>query len=165
MTRRLILMRHGAAEAQGPWQDDAARSLTDRGHADAAAMGRWLAGLARPDVALVSSARRTRQTWEEVSAAWEVAPPCEPLDALYLAEPGTMLRLLQDRSEADVMIVAHFPGIGSLAALLATGGPEQDRFAAYPTAGIAILTFPGGPWQDVQPGSGRVEHFAAPRDL
>ena len=62
--RKLILMRHAKAEAKAASGDDFDRALAERGRQDAALMGRVLAeaGLT-PDLALVSAAERTRQTW------------------------------------------------------------------------------------------------------
>ena len=61
--RRLIVMRHAKAEPFAP--SDHARPLTYRGIASARDVGDHLrdGGLA-PDYAIVSSALRTRQTWE-----------------------------------------------------------------------------------------------------
>jgi phosphohistidine phosphatase len=59
-------MRHSKAEQSGP--SDFERELTDRGVLDATEAGQWLASRGiEPDQALVSSAVRTRQTWEAVN--------------------------------------------------------------------------------------------------
>ena len=67
--RRLILLRHAKAENQAASGEDIDRALTARGLADAARMGQVLAdaGL-QPDLALVSSGVRARQTWEAAKA-------------------------------------------------------------------------------------------------
>lgn len=63
--QRLILMRHAEAERAAGSGRDRDRVLSARGRNDAAAMGRALAGRGmRPDLALVSPAARTRQTWD-----------------------------------------------------------------------------------------------------
>jgi phosphohistidine phosphatase len=83
--QRLILLRHGKAESVSDLGGDAERGLTDRGRRDSALMGRVLsqAGV-KPDLVLVSDARRTRETWEEVSAAFPSAE-AEFDPGLYLA--------------------------------------------------------------------------------
>ena len=64
---RLILMRHGKAERHAASGGDFERALAESGRADAAVMGRVLAGLGlTPDLMLVSSARRTRETAERL---------------------------------------------------------------------------------------------------
>ena len=64
--RRLVILRHAKAEPFA--QTDLARQLTARGRASAHDVGRHLqeAGFV-PDVALVSTAVRTRETWAEVA--------------------------------------------------------------------------------------------------
>ncbi|GLY22625.1 histidine phosphatase family protein [Micromonospora sp. NBRC 101691] len=62
--RTLVLLRHGKAE-RPEGIADRERALTERGHADAAAAGTWLARHGfLPDVVVCSPARRTRQTWQ-----------------------------------------------------------------------------------------------------
>jgi phosphohistidine phosphatase len=66
-TRTLVILRHAkAANPQGVADPD--RPLSQRGHADAAAAGVWLArrGL-QPDLVVCSPALRTRQTWHGVA--------------------------------------------------------------------------------------------------
>ena len=63
--QRLILMRHAEAEPAAGSGRDRDRVLSGRGRKDAAAMARALAGRGmRPDLALVSPAARTHQTWD-----------------------------------------------------------------------------------------------------
>src|SRR5437773_11617307 len=73
-TRTLVIVRH--AKAQRPADlADADRPLTQRGHADAAAAGAWLAARGyRPDLVLCSPSKRTRQTWRGVSVALAGSP-------------------------------------------------------------------------------------------
>ena len=88
-------MRHAKAESWG--ESDHERRLAERGDADAAAAGRWLAeqGFV-PDHALVSSAASTQDTWDALSAgarAGHVAPVFD--DGLYSAGPDTALDLMR----------------------------------------------------------------------
>ena len=67
--KRLLLLRH----AKSAWPDgveDHDRPLSDRGRRDAPRMGAYIAAAGlRPDFALVSSARRTQETWALVAPA------------------------------------------------------------------------------------------------
>ena len=76
-SRTIIVMRHAKAEQGGP--SDFERQLTDRGMADAAAAGTWLAerGVV-PDHALVSAAVRTQQTWEALADGGRLGPGGRP---------------------------------------------------------------------------------------
>ena len=67
---RLLLLRHAKAEKGGPGVDDRDRALNPRGRTDAARIGAYMAhhGLL-PGGALVSPARRTRETFERLNEA------------------------------------------------------------------------------------------------
>ena len=68
---RLILFRHGKAEQESESGDDFDRKLAPRGERESAAMGAHLAELGlKPDLALVSSAARARETWAAAAPAF-----------------------------------------------------------------------------------------------
>ena len=108
-SRRLVIVRHAKAEAQGP--TDHERRLADRGRADARAGGAWLAATGiRPDLALVSSARRALETYDALSegAGWELE--AEASETLYSAEPETARRWI----ESGVQMVACSSDLGMI---------------------------------------------------
>src|SRR5690348_2108011 len=118
--RRLLLLRHAKAEPGTPDQDDHDRALTERGHADAAAMARYLRKQDyRPGRILCSTSQRTRQTIAPLLKAGPAA--VDYLAALYLAPPGRIMALAQDTADAEaaLMIVGHNPGLEQCAAMLA----------------------------------------------
>lgn len=145
--KRLILMRHGKAERSHPG-GDFERALADRGRADAALMGRLLLdeGLV-PDIGLVSTARRTQQTWAEASAAFPQAMT-RALPGLYHAAAD---RILFEAEAAGVehdtvMVVGHNPGIHALTIGLLREGAAGPALIAraesrFPTSTIAAFTF------------------------
>jgi phosphohistidine phosphatase len=145
--RRLILFRHAKAEAGAAGAEDFERSLTNRGRRDALAVGAQLAdeGLA-PDLALVSSARRARETWSAAAPAFgEVRVLMRR--ALYSATPEAILREVKDfEDEAEtLMVVGHNPGLQELAVGLVaqSGGSASDirRLAdEFPTATAAVFS-------------------------
>ena len=148
--KRLILLRHAKTERRASSGDDFDRALTDEGRRAAAATGEALAraGLI-PDVALVSSAVRARQTFEAMAPSL----PDVRLQAvrdLYDA-PADTLRLSAERVEADtVLVVAHNPGVGALAQALAdacTAIGLDDRAylqQGFPTAAAVAFEFADG---------------------
>ena len=76
---------------------------------------------ARIDRVLVSTSARTVQTADLVLRELEMPPRADYRDALYLAEPGKILAMLQAapaRTDA-VMVIGHNPGLEELATLLA----------------------------------------------
>jgi len=144
--KRLILMRHGKAERSNVG-GDFERGLTERGLADAALMGRLLAdeGLT-PDLALVSAARRTQQTWNAVSAAFPAAKSVS-LRSLYHAGADRILFEVEAHGDqADtIMVVGHNPGLHELTiGLLRQGGAGSALVARaesrFPTSTVAAFT-------------------------
>lgn len=138
--RRLILMRHADAERGGGAMADIERALTPEGVAEARRIGRALAeaGLA-PDRALVSTARRARETWTAVSEAFpDVAADFHK--AIYEASPATLWALAQQGMVGgeSLILVGHNPGMQALAASLARGGPPMRGF---PTGAVAVFGF------------------------
>ena len=145
---RLILLRHGEAERDAPSGDDFDRRLAGRGIAASAAMGETLADLGFcPDLALVSAAARTRETWEAVGAAFPQAQ-VRFEDSLYLAEPERVRALAAAAGAAcgTVMVVGHNPGLQDLTVqMLKAGGAPPALIAkaqnGFPTAAAAVFLF------------------------
>jgi phosphohistidine phosphatase len=153
MKVQLIVMRHAKA-GELPGGPDSERALRERGRRDAAAAGRWLRdhGFV-PDAVICSPARRTRQTWQYLSA--ELDPGHRPAFAvdqrLYQADETDLLEIIAETSAAvtSLMYIGHNPAAGQLAADLTTAGPD------FPTAAIAVIGLPG-PWSGVAPAAGEL---------
>jgi len=143
---RLILMRHGKAEQHAASGGDFERALAPRGQNDAALMGKVLARAdLSPDLALVSSARRTRETWEAVAPAFAGARS-ETRRDLYHAEAQDVLAAIREEAPdgGTVMVVGHNPGLHELALRLAMGGPADPAMMAklrskFPTSTVAVF--------------------------
>ena len=167
--RRLLILRH----AKSDWPDgvpDEERPLSPRGRAAAPRMGAYLAreGLA-PDLALVSPARRTAETWELVRAA--LGPVEARTDGrLYAASAADLLEVVRE-APADagtVLLVGHNPGVQDLARRLIGEGARDAvarLVAKYPTAALAVVAFSAPDWGSVAPGRGRLARYVTPRDL
>jgi phosphohistidine phosphatase len=167
--RRLMLLRH----AKSAWPDgtsDSDRPLAARGKEAAPRMGAYLADEQLfPDLALVSPARRTRETWDLVRAKLGDAPArFEP--RIYEAPAERLLTIVQEveRPVRTLLMIGHNPGFEDLARLLIGHG---DRYAfarlaeKYPTAGLAVIDFATESWRDVAPRSGRLDGFVTPKSL
>jgi phosphohistidine phosphatase len=143
---RLILMRHGKAEARAESGEDFDRRLSERGVAEAAAMGRTLAefGLV-PDLVLVSPSARTRDTWAAAAAAFPQVP-ARIEETLYHADQGQIRRLAEQAGGGTVMLVGHNPGLQDLAIRLLSeaGAPAAviaQAHGAFPPATAAVFRF------------------------
>ena len=162
--RQLILLRHGKAESVAASGGDFARELTDRGRRDSALIGKVLAeaGL-RPDLALVSAARRTQETWEEAAASFPGAH-MEAVQRLYHASADDLDAVLAVQGEqvGTILVIGHNPGLHEYAISL-TRGPDRrthdgQRLAgAFPTAAAAVFLVDGQ--------SGVLQRLFLPRDF
>jgi phosphohistidine phosphatase len=156
-------MRHARAESFA--SSDQRRRLTDRGRRDAAAVGRWLAeqGLV-PTHAYVSSAERTKETWQALAEA--SGSTADPLfdDALYAGGPDDVMESLRaaPAGAAVVLYVGHNPTVASLAHVLDDGNPEPEAFRAmsegFPPAATAVLELQD-PWTELDVASARLVDF------
>lgn len=162
--RTLVVVRHAKAEATAP--TDRERELTDRGTADAAALGDWLADIGVvPDHALVSDAARTEATWSEMADAAGWGTDCDLSPALYDASPEAALDLIRE-SPADagtVVVVGHNPAMGYLAEVLDDGEGDDDATTALVTSGFptscAVVFDVDGEWADLGESGATVRAF------
>lgn len=169
--RLVYLFRHAKSSWSDPELEDFDRPLAPRGERACAAMGEYfrLADI-HPGLVVCSAALRARQTLERVRPAIGEDAAVNHYRGLYLAGPQAMLNRLR-RTPADVqrvMLVAHNPGMQTLALRLVSGGAEQDlhRLAEnLPTGALAILVFRGRSWEELDEGSCELHSLVAPRDL
>jgi phosphohistidine phosphatase len=166
---RLLLLRHGKS-AWPDGLDDLERPLAQRGREAAQRMGVYLAeeGLA-PDLALVSPARRTEETWRLAAPALAGVPArSEP--RIYEAPPERLLTVVRnvEPSVGTLLLVGHNPGLEELLRLLL---PAEERYAharlkaKFPTASLAAVNLAAPSWGAVARGSGSLERFVTPRSL
>lgn len=172
---RLMLLRHSKTESDAPSGQDWDRRLDARGRKDAVMVGEWLAGQAalRPDLVLVSTAVRARETWDLVRQGMTATP--EPLvvflPEIYGAEPAHLLAIVRAASTENperLMIVGHNPGLHEIALALIGSGDDAGRRALddnLPTSGLVVIDFADGGWDDVSFRRGRLERFVSPRLL
>ena len=175
--RHLWILRHAKAAPEPTWGGlDRDRPLTERGRGDAAALGRRLAGeqpplgldgVVAPQLALCSSATRTRETAELVLGAAEDRVPLDAYASLYQATPDTVLTYLREVDEhaRSVLVVGHNPTMYLLAwDLLPDGWPDRDTLEAggFATCALAVVAVHGTGWEDIAPGTGRLVGLFAP---
>ena len=167
--RRLILLRHAKSDRPAG-VPDRERPLNGRGRRAAPAVGAHLAGEGlAPDLALVSPARRTQETWEAVAAVLG-GPQARTVPEIYEAPWKDILAAVRAAPDeaATLMVVGHNPGVGDLAGALAGEGPRKllSRLASeFPTAAYAVIDFDAETWAALEPGRGRLDRFVRPRDI
>ncbi len=153
-------MRHAKAEAFAP--TDHERVLTDRGVADATAAGRWAReNGVLPQRVLVSSAARTRETWDAFSEAAGCHAETVVDPGIYTAGTDAALEILRtvDDEVDRLMIVGHNPTMASLVLMLDDGGADPEVFerlaSGYPTSAMAVLEIDGS-WADLDVAGARI---------
>jgi phosphohistidine phosphatase len=154
MNRTLVLVRHAKAGG-GDGGGDADRPLTEIGHEQCRIVARELCDLGlAPDVALVSRARRAKQTFAAMAAAtgWTVAP--EIAESLYTGYVEDVLEAVRDCDAAarTVLVFGHEPTMSATGYKLAGPGSDPDAVSrvrrGLPTAGVAVIQV-DGPWTSV----------------
>jgi phosphohistidine phosphatase len=150
----LVLLRHAKAHRSGGIAD-VDRPLAERGFEQCRSLACELKTLGvKPDLALVSAALRTVQTYQTLAdrAGWDLEPTLsrdlydgyvsEVLDAVRAAPPGC----------GTVMVVGHEPTMSATAHHLAGPGSDPDGVLrvrrGLPTAGVAVIQV-GAPWESL----------------
>lgn len=146
--RLVVLMRHAKAKSTSPTGDHG-RPLSREGRESARLVGGWLVAQGvRPDIAVVSPATRTVQTWEELTRAGVRADDLWADSAIYDGEAHDIIEsinALPDDAKV-VAVVGHMPGIPQLAASLEDhleeGGAHPDD--GWPPASVGVVMHRGG---------------------
>ncbi|WP_336322114.1 histidine phosphatase family protein [Streptomyces lavendofoliae] len=166
--RRIVLLRH--AKADWPEVSDHERPLAERGRKDAPVAGRRLAETGITfDLALCSTAARTRETWKLAVHELPQRPRTVYEERLYEASPGEIIALLNETPEDvnDLLVIGHNPGMHAVADALA-GQAEGDTLSrmnrgGFPTSAFAVIGFSGS-WKSVEHGVGTLLGYWAPHE-
>ena len=141
MVRRLIVMRHAKSSWKDPNLDDHERPLNKRGRGDAPMVADaifdrgWI-----PDLILVSSSKRTRQTLEGMSHRMGKAL-FEVRSGIYHATVIDLMEELEDMLDnGTTMIIGHNPGSEILVNHL------SGEWHTMPTATAVLLLHSGSSW-------------------
>ena len=162
--RHLLVLRHAKAEPFA--ETDHVRRLTARGRHSAHDVGRHLAesGLV-PDVALVSSATRTRETWEEVADGCGATSAAVHFDdALFSGSADVALEALQNAPEAaaTLLFVGHNPVAAYLCHYLDDGAGDpaavSELLHGFPPASLAVLEVTVS-WAELGAETGRIVDY------
>ncbi|MFF6807990.1 histidine phosphatase family protein [Streptomyces sp. NPDC012616] len=166
--RRIVLFRH--AKADWPQVIDHERPLAERGRKDAAVAGRKLADTGIPiDLALCSTAVRTRETWKLAVQEFPHRPKTVYEERIYEASPGELIALLNETPDdvRTLVLIGHNPGIQGLADILSgqVNGDAGERMHSrgFPAAAFAVISFDGS-WKSLEPGVATLLDYWAPSE-
>ncbi|MEZ5774352.1 MAG: histidine phosphatase family protein [Hyphomicrobiaceae bacterium] len=167
----LSLLRHAKSSTDEDTMLDADRPLARRGEKAAPAIGGYMRlHDLKPDLVLVSTARRTRDTWALIRPHLDCTPEELVEDGLYLASPAALLARLKRLPAAarHVLVVGHNPGLHALALDLVATGRREDITAMgrkFPTCALAVISFTQSSWKDLHPALGALRLYITPAKL
>lgn len=121
-----------------------------------------------PDLVLVSSATRTRQTLAYMSDGGSGYAASSVVPALYRADEDVVADVITTTGDTvgTLLVIGHNPAVEDAVRLLARRVGNHEWWAAmdekFPTSAIAVVGF-DGTWGDVEPGVGALLAYAVPR--
>jgi phosphohistidine phosphatase len=161
MPRFLYLMRHAQSADKQVGFSDKERELTPKGIREAIQIGvQMVKEKYFPELIVSSSAIRSKTTAGLVLDAIKLTPEKIQVDEeLYVASVRTFLELVTqfDNTLQQVMCVGHNPTISYLAEYL-----TKAEIGDIPPAGLVVIQFNTGRWQDVGEGSGEFIRLILP---
>ena len=165
---RIILLRHGKAEMPSIDYSDFERPLSARGTQNAAAIGKFLAShKLLPELVLVSPARRTLQTWDQVNQEWQDHIPVRVVDSLYEASAQTVLSAIFDNAGEcqSVMVIGHNPSLVVLLNHLTSNHASAFNTTIFPTCTLGDIGFEAARVADIDSEHGRLISLIKTCDL
>lgn len=156
---RLILMRHAKSDWGLSGLRDHDRPLNERGRLAAPLMGAWLREHGyTPAQAIVSSAKRTQETWARLG----VDAPMDTRPELYNSDAEAILWEIRATPGAGPLIsISHQPGVQEAANRFL-----KDGFvSSFPTAKLVVMDFDAESWADVRFGAAKLVAEAAPKEI
>jgi len=168
MTSNLLLLRHAKSSWDEPDLADHDRPLAQRGRkAGLLLRDHFRTQAIRPDLVLVSSARRARETLEALDL--DPLPPIEILSGLYHAAPGAILDLIRAAPETaeNLLVIGHNPGLQDFACAFCANRDDvlaRHMAAKFPTGALAAFEVEP-PWAQAAMGIGKLTGFVTPKAL
>ena len=166
--RELYVLRHAKSSWDDPTQRDHERPLAPRGKRAVKVLAEYIERSAiRPELVLVSSSRRTRETLEGIRPSGETQ--IEP--ALYTATVGELIERLRQLPPdvGSAMVIGHNPAMQMLVLRLVRPEPDPGERLAdvrrkFPTGALATLSFTAE-WSELAPGIATLSDYVRPKAL
>ena len=159
--KNLYLIRHAKSDWNDGSKSDFERGLNKRGEKAIFIMAAILKEKKiMPDLILSSSAKRTKLTAEGLAKEIGYNGKINYIDSLYMAEPETVHRLIQDvKNTVDTLfVVGHNPETTELCNML-----SKEYIDNVPTLGIVALKLPIDHWEEFKLDEGKIQFFIYPK--
>ena len=157
-------MRH----AKSDWSENVAdfeRVLNKRGRKSCLALRAWFVkNNIKPDIALVSSAKRTQLTFELIFSIPNIRTEnIQYDDMLYEGDSTQIIKAIRSTTSMHntILVIAHNPSISQVAQSLCMLG-QKENVPIFPTGAFAMLSFPNS---EFEYNSGELIHFIVARAL
>ena len=163
----ITFFRHAKAEPPQAGLEDFDRVLAPRGRINSTRMGQFMKqnGLL-PELALVSPAARTRETWQLASDEWPDIK-VEFDDDIYAASAETLMKVILRHAGAhqSVLVIGHNPALVVLLHQLLERYPPSVNMSYFPTSCVAEIAFEVERLSQVTDESGRLVSFSRVKEL
>ncbi|MGH8814323.1 MAG: SixA phosphatase family protein, partial [Advenella sp.] len=124
----------------------------------------------KPDLAIVSSATRTQQTWTHLSARFDAPVRKITEERIYEASVDNIVHVIRNIAPGPriVLVVGHNPGLYLTTQYLAREGDEDvlERLdMGFPPASLTVLDFDVDTWESVGESGGTLLRFETPETM
>jgi len=171
--KKLYILRHAKAGNKGTKKilDDHERPLSKKGLDSCKLIAKHLKKhKEKPALAISSTAKRTRKTFENVFKDYPPPPEVEFTPRLYLAGADDIISVINEVEDSikSLMVIGHNPGLHELCLELAGGGDKALIRAVqeyFPPGSLAVYEIDEESWEDVGSKSGKLVEFTTPKNL
>ena len=170
MAMRLMLFRH-AKSSRPSGVADHDRPLSKSGRRASKQMGKYMAREELvPDQAIVSTASRTQETWYLARLGFKQDIVCRSEKRAYDASADTLLKVIREtpKKVGNLILVGHNPGLWDLALRLISDAKNRELArlqSKLPTAGLVVIDFEVGSWEEVSAHVGSFKRFDTPNPI
>lgn len=120
--KRLYLLRHGKSSWDNIDIKDFDRPLNERGNIETKEMGKYMLKMDYiPDFIISSSAKRTRETLDNIIKEINYTGEIKILDELYLATSFEIKNQIEKIDSDSLLVIGHNPGLETLLGDLVSG--------------------------------------------
>lgn len=162
----LILVRHAKSDwdpIDGVYLADVDRPLSERGKRDIDKIAAWLATVIEEPVRILTSPARRAQDTAQVLVSKLKQAKIDTKKSLYMANPGTLEKVVRQADSKCLMLVAHNPGLEEFVLRLAPELAVANRYRKLmPTSAVYAFSYAG---RSLDPGKVQVLFHQRPKLL
>jgi len=161
--KSICLIRHAKSDWDSPYDSDHERGLSNRGIRNANSLRKFLRLHSLEfDVALISDAKRSKDTFRLINKSNSVAKNISTLKELYDADKEVYLQNIHQLPDvmSKVLILGHNPELEMIVSYLM--GLENSIFTKFSTASLVLLNFNTDDWNKIPEIKGTLSMFWSP---